>query len=94
MNSSKSYRSSVDSSEFVSRTQQWCSPRIGSIQNLPRGSCKSRSNWMWLQHYYGTDIVEPIQDLGRLCARIISKDSSLRGTHADLAVNDELVESI
>jgi hypothetical protein len=49
---------------------------------------------MWLQHYYGTDIVEPIQDLGRLCARIISKDSSLRGTHADLAVNDELVESI
>lgn len=94
MNSSKSYRSSVDSSEFVSRTQQWCSPRTGSIQNLPRGSCKSRSNWMWLQHYYGTDIVAPIQDLGRLCARIISKDSSLRGTHADLAVNDELVESI
>lgn len=94
MNSSKSYRSSVDSSEFVSRTQRWCSPRTGSIQNLPRGSCKSRSNWMWLQHYYGTDIVEPIQDLGRLCARIISKDSSLRGTHADLAVNDELVESI
>ncbi|QXO10418.1 hypothetical protein [Escherichia phage vB_EcoP_ZX6] len=94
MNSSKSYRSSVDSSEFVSRTQRWCSPRTGSIQNLPRGSCKSRSNWMWLQHYYGTDIVELIQDLGRLCARIISKDSSLRGTHADLAVNDELIESI
>lgn len=94
MNSSKSYRSSVDSSEFVSRTQRWCSPRTGSIQNLPRGSCKSTFSSMWLQHYYGTDIVEPIQDLGRLCARIISKDSSLRGTHADLAVNDELIESI
>jgi len=94
MNSSKSYRSSVDSSEFVSRTQRWCSPRTGSIQNLPRGSCKSTFSSMWLQHYYGTDIVEPIQDLGWLCARIISKDSSLRGTHADLAVNDELIESI
>lgn len=94
MNSSKSCQLSVDSSEFVSRTQRWCSPRTGSIQNLPRGSCKSTFSSMWLQHYYGTDIVEPIQDLGRLCARIISKDSSLRGTHADLAVNDELIESI
>ncbi|QIN95043.1 hypothetical protein CX1_10 [Klebsiella phage CX1] len=94
MNSSKSYRSSVDSSEFVGRTLRWCSPRTASIQSLPRGSCKSTFSSMWLQHYYGTDIVEPIQDLGRLCARIISKDSSLRGTHADLAVNDELIESI
>lgn len=49
---------------------------------------------MWLQHYYGSAIEEHIQDLGRLCARIISKDSSLRGMHADLAVNDELIESI
>lgn len=94
MNSSKSYRSSVDSSEFVSRTLRWCSPHTGSIQNLPRGSCKNTLSLMWSQHYYGTDIVEPIQDLGRLCAHIISKDSSLRGTHADLAVNDELIESI
>ncbi|UVX31753.1 hypothetical protein A1g_00009 [Klebsiella phage VLCpiA1g] len=94
MNSRKSYRSSVDSSEFVGRTLRWCSPRTGSIQNLPRGSCKNTLSLMWSQHYYGTDIVEPIQDLGRLCARIISKDSSLRGTHADLAVNDELIESI
>lgn len=94
MNSSKSYRSSVDSSEFVGRTLRWCSPRTGSIQNLPRGSCKNTLSLMWSQHYYGTDIVEPIQDLGRLCARIISKDSSLRGMHADLAVNDELIESI
>lgn len=94
MNSSKSYRSSVDSSEFVSRTLRWCSQPIASIQNLPRGSCKSTLNLMWSQHYYGTGIVEPIQDLGRLCARIISNDNSLRGTHADLAVNDELIESI
>ena len=94
MNSSKSYRSSVDPSEFVSRTLRWCSQPIASIQNLPRGSCKSTFSSMWLQHCYGTDIVEPIQDLGLLCARIISKDSSLRGTHADLAVNDELIEPI
>lgn len=94
MNSSKSYRSSVDSSEFVGRTLRWCSQPIASIQNLPRGSCKSTLNLMWSQHYYGTGIVEPIQDLGRLCARIISNDNSLRGTHADLAVNDELIESI
>ncbi|CAK6604376.1 unknown function [Klebsiella phage vB_Kpn_K15PH90] len=90
MNSSKSCRSSVDSSEFVGRTLRWCSPHTGSIQNLPRGGCKSTSNLMWLQLYGGTDIVEPIQDLGRLCARIISKDSSLRGMHAELSVHDEV----
>lgn len=49
---------------------------------------------MWLQHYYGSAIEEHIQDLGRLCARTISNDKSLRGTHADLAVNDELIEFI
>lgn len=90
MNSSKSCQSSVDSSEFVSRTLRWCSPRTESIQNLPRGSCKSTFSSMWLQHYYGTDIVEPIQDLGRLCAHIISKDSSLRGMHAELLMHDEI----
>lgn len=94
MNSSKSCRSSVESSEFVSRTLRWCSPRTESIQNLPRGSCKSTFSSMWLQHYYGSAIEEHIQDLGRLCARTISNDKSLRGTHADLAVNDELIESI
>lgn len=90
MNSSKSYQSSVDSSEFVSRTLRWCSRPTGSIQNLPRGSCKSTSNSTWLQHYYGSAIEEHIQDLGRLCARIISKDSSLRGMHAELSVHDEV----
>lgn len=90
MNSSKSYRSSVDSSEFVSRTLRWCSPRTESIQNLPRGSCKSTFSSMWLQHYYGSAIEEHIQDLGRLCARIISKDSSLRGMHAELSMHDEV----
>ncbi|URY99677.1 hypothetical protein 6995_0010 [Klebsiella phage 6995] len=90
MSSSKSYQLSVDSSEFVSRTLRWCSLRTESIQNLPRGSCKSTFSSMWLQHYYGTDIVEPIQDLGRLCARIISKDISLRGMHAELLMHDEI----
>lgn len=90
MNSSKSYRSSADSSEFVSRIQRWCSQPTESIQSPLRGSCKSRSNWMWLQHYYGTDIVEPIQDLGRLCAHIISSDNSLRGMHAELLMHDEI----
>lgn len=91
MNSSKSYRSSVDSSEFVGRTLRWYSPRTVSIQSLPRGSCKSTFSSMWLQHCYGTDIVEPIQDLGRLCARIISNDNSLRGTHAELLMHDEIL---
>lgn len=94
MNSSKSCQLSVDYSALEKRGLALFSQPTGSIQNLPRGSCKSTFSSMWLQHYYGTDIVEPIQDLGRLCARIISKDSSLRGTRADLAVNDELIESI
>lgn len=90
MNSRKLYLLSAESSESASRTQRWCSPRTESIQSPLRGSCKSRSNWMWLQHYYGTDIVGPIQDLGRLCARIISKDSSLRGMHAELLMHDTI----
>ena len=90
MNSSKLSQSNVDSSEFVGRTLRWCSPRTESIQNLPRVDCKSRLNWMWLQHYYGTDIVERTQDLGRPCARIISKDSLLRGMHAELLMHDEI----
>lgn len=90
MNSSKSCQLNVDYSELEKRGLALCSQPTASIQSLPRGSCKSTSNWMWLQHYYGTDIVEPIQDLGRLCARIISKDSSLRGMHAELLMHDEI----
>ena len=90
MNSSKSYRSSVDSSEFVGRTLRWYSPRTVSIQSLPRGSCKTTSNLMWSRRCYGTDIVEPILDLGRLCAHIISNDNSLRGMHAELLIHDAI----
>ncbi|QWY13500.1 hypothetical protein [Klebsiella phage SRD2021] len=90
MNSSKSYQLSVDYSELEKRVLALFSQPIESIQSLPRADCKSTSNWMWLQHYYGTDIVEPIQDLGRLCARIISKDSSLRGMHAEFSMHDEI----
>lgn len=91
MNSSKSYQLSVDYSELEKRVLALFSQPIESIQSVPRGSCKSTFSSMWLQHCYGTDIVEPIQDLGRLCARIISKDSSLRGIHAELSVHDEVL---
>lgn len=94
MNSSKSYQLSVDYSELEKRVLALFSQPIESTLSLPRGSCRSMLRSMWSQHSYGTDIVEPIQDLGRLCARIISNDNSLRGTRADLAVNDELIESI
>lgn len=94
MNSRKLYLLSAESSASAGRIQRWFSQPIASIQNLPRGSCKSTFSSMWSQHYYGTDIVEPIQDLGRLCARTISNNNLLRGMHADLAVNDELIESI
>ena len=94
MNSRKLYLLSAESSASASRIQRWFSQPIANIQNLPRGSCKSTFSLMWSQHCYGTGIVEPMQDLGRLCAHIISNDNSLRGMHADLAVNDELIESI
>jgi hypothetical protein len=45
---------------------------------------------MWLQHYYGSAIEEHIQDLGRLCAHIISSDNSLRGMHAEILIHDEI----
>lgn len=90
MNSSKSFQLSADSSEFVGRTLRWCSPRTASIQNLPRGSCKSTFSLMWSRRCYGTDIVEPILDLERLCAHIISSDNSLRGMHAELLIHDAI----
>jgi hypothetical protein len=90
MNSSKSYQLSVDYSELEKRVLALFSQPIESILSLPRGSCKSTSNLMWLQHYYGSAIEEHIQDLGRLCARTISNDKSLRGMHAELSVHDEV----
>ena len=94
MNSSKSYQLSVDYSELEKRVLALFSQPIESTLSLPRADCKSTLRSMWSQHYYGMDIVEPIQDLGQLCARIISNDNSLRGTRADLVITDELKESI
>lgn len=91
MNSSKSYRSSVDSSEFVSRTLRWCSPRTESIQNLPRGSCKSTSNLMWSQRSYGLGIAELLHSFGQQYAPIINSDNSLRGMHAEPLMHDEVL---
>ncbi|QEG10128.1 hypothetical protein KMI6_19 [Klebsiella phage KMI6] len=90
MNSRKSYRSSVDSSELVGRTLQWCSPRTASIQSLPRGSCKDTFSSMWLQHYYGAAIAEHLRNLGRQCAPIISSNNLLRGMHAELLMHDTI----
>lgn len=90
MNSSKSYQSSVDSSEFVGRTLRWCSPRTASIQNLPRGSCKSTSSLMWSQHSYGTGIVELLHNFGPQSGLITSSYNSLRGTHDELLMHDEI----
>lgn len=90
MNSSKSYRSSVDSSEFVSRTLRWCSQRTGSIQNLPRGDCKSDLSLMWSQRSYGVGIVELLQNFGPQSGLITSSNNLPRGTRADLLVHDEV----
>lgn len=90
MNSSKSYRSSVDSSEFVNRTQRWCSPRTASMQNLPRADCKSDLSLMWSQRSYGVGIVELLRNFGPQSGLITSSNNSLRGTRADLLVHDEV----
>ncbi|QEG09986.1 hypothetical protein KMI5_16 [Klebsiella phage KMI5] len=90
MNSRKSYRSSVDSSELVGRTLRWCSSRTASIQSLPRGSCKDTFSSMWLQHYYGAAIAEHLRNLGRQCAPIISSNNLLRGMHAELLMHDTI----
>lgn len=94
MNSSKSYRSSVDSSEFVSRILRWCSPHTGSIQNLPRGNCKSTLHSMWLQRYGSMDIGELLRDLKPQCEPITSSDNSLRGMHAELLTYDEILVTL
>ena len=94
MNSSKSCQLSVDYSELEKRVLALFSQPIESIQNLPRGSCKSILHLMWWKHYYGTGIVEHIQDLERQYGHIISRRNSLRGTRADLVITDELKESI
>ena len=94
MNSSKSYLSSVDSSEFVGRTLRWCSQPTASIQSLPRGSCKSTSSLMWSQRSYGVGIVELLRNFGPQSGLITSSNNSLRGMHDEFFVNDELIESI
>ncbi|UZV39434.1 hypothetical protein FBKp18_025 [Klebsiella phage vB_KpP_FBKp18] len=90
MNSSKSCQLSADYSALEKRVLALFSQPIESTQSLPRGSCKSTFSSMWLQHYYGSAIEEHIQDLGRLCARTISNDKSLRGMHAELLIHDAI----
>lgn len=94
MNSSKSYQLSVDYSELEKRVLALFSQPIESTLSLPRADCKSTLRSMWSQHYYGTGIVEHIQDLERQYGHIISRRNSLRGTRADLVITDELKESI
>lgn len=93
MNSSKSYLSSVDSSEFVSRTQRWCSPRTGSIQNLPRGSCKNTLSLMWYQHFMQKATAELSKRSVEPSAPTTWGEDLLSGMRADLLVYDEILST-
>ncbi|QEQ50344.1 hypothetical protein [Klebsiella phage vB_KpnP_IME308] len=90
MNSSKSYQLSVDYSELEKRVLALFSQPIESTLSLPRGSCKSILHLMWLKRCSGMGTVEHTQDLGRQYGHIISKRSSLLGTHAELSAHDEI----
>lgn len=90
MNSSKSYQLSVDYSELEKRVLALFSQPVESTLSLPRGSCKSVLHLMWLKRCGGMGTVEHTQDLGRQYGHIISKRSSLLGTHAELSAHDEI----
>lgn len=90
MSSSKSYQLSADYSELEKRVLALFSQPIESIQSLPRADCKSTLRSMWSKHCGGMGIVEHTQGLGRQYGHIISKRSSLPGTHAELSAHDEI----
>ena len=85
MNSSKSCQLSVDYSVLEKRVLALFSQPTASIQSLPRADCKSTSNLMWLQHYYGMGIVEHLQDLGRQYGHITTGRSSHFTIHDEIA---------
>lgn len=91
MNSKESYRSSVKSSEFVSRTMRWCSQHTGSIQNLPRANCKSTLASMWFRHYAKMDIAELVRNLKGPSAPTTSSADSVSGMRAELSMYDEIL---
>lgn len=91
MNSSKLSRSSVDSSEFVSRTMRRCSQHTGSIQNLPRANCKNTLASMWFRHYAKMDIEELMRNLKGPSAPTTSSADSVSGMRAKLSMYDEIL---
>ena len=91
MNSKELYRLNVDYSELEKRVLALCSKHTGSIQNLPRGNCKSALNSTWFQRYGSMDIAELIRNLEEHSAPTTSSDNSLRGMHAELLTYDEIL---
>ena len=94
MNSSKLSQSSVDSSEFVSRTMRWCSQHTGSIQNLPRRNCKSTLNSMWYQHFMQKATEELLKRSVEPSAPTIWGEDLLSGMRADFLVYDEILSTL
>ena len=91
MNSKGLYRLNVDYSALEERVLALYSKPIGSIQNQPRGNCKSTLSSMWVQHYASMGIAELTRNLEEPSAPTTSSDSSLRGMRAELLMHDEIL---
>ncbi|APD20693.1 hypothetical protein HOR38_gp38 [Klebsiella phage KPV811] len=91
MNSKELYRLNVDYSALEERVLALYSKPIGSIQNQPRGNCKSTLSSMWFQHYASMGIAELIRNLEEHSAPTTSSDNSLRGMRAELLMHDEIL---
>lgn len=91
MNSKELYQLNVDYSALEERVLALYSKPTGSIQNLPRGNCKSALNSTWFQRYGSMDIAGLIRNLEEHSAPTTSSDNSLRGMHAELLMHDEIL---
>lgn len=91
MNSKEFYRLNVDYSALEKRVLALYSKPTGSIQKQLRRNCNVLSQSTWFQRYGSMDIAELMRNLESHCAPTTSSDNSLRGMHAELLMQDEIL---
>lgn len=95
MNSSKSSRSSDGCITYGKGRARWCSPRTGSIQNLPRGEYYRRYGLTSLLNLIGADTSVPTETLiGQSVLMHSSNDSqdTMRGSAYNFIITDDIAE--
>lgn len=94
MNLKESYPLSAGYYRLGAVRGRWCASRTGSIQNLPRGNCKSTLSSMWSQHCIQGVTREHMLVLSTPSAPTTSRADSVSGMRADSITYHEFFKEL